>query len=83
MYLYTLQLQLKEKYKMAYDRVTDKLDSISWNLKRIADSLEQLCEDPVKKTPKQPRRITAREFFKQDGYGKKMDELLSKVNKNV
>ena len=59
---------------MAYDTSKDKLSSISWNLKRIADSLEQLCE--------QPRRITAREFFKQGEYSNKMDELLSKVNKN-
>ena len=29
---------------MAYDTIKDKLSSISWNMKRIADSLEDLVE---------------------------------------
>jgi len=29
---------------MAYDTIEDKLSSISWNLKRIADGIEQLAD---------------------------------------
>jgi len=42
---------------MAYDTLDDKLNSVTWHLKRIADALEDLVEieskkpAPVKVTP--------------------------------